>query len=255
VPDEEFQVPVIRDEAQRWRPNTGQDPARRLIPYSNLYHKRPTLESASKVFTWPIGIEGLRRSGTAALGIHRYLGENSVDVQVLHKDESRIEMSGVFPGITGRQYMNSLIDVIMADTPERGKILHLPGVFPREQYVVVENYDFSHDEDDRTHSWTYTITFVRIEVGKRVKDPHGKPPPPQPGVKTNNRGKAGRIFTIKDGVRTLKAVAKLKYGDADDWRKLLNANRQTLRAYMGRHNISMHQLPTHRFPIGTKFRF
>ena len=255
MPDNPDRIPVIRQDVQFWKPNTGQDPARRLIPSHHLYQARPTLTSGNKTFRWPIGIEGLRRSGTASLGIHRYLGENSVDVQVLHKDEARIEMTGMFPGISGVDYMNELIDIVMSDTPEAGKILTLPGVFPDKQFVVVENYDFNHEGDDQTHTFNYTITFVRIETGSRQKEVHGKPPPPQPGVTVNNRGTPGRIHVIRDGARTLKAVAKLKYGNASDWKKLLNANRAMLRIYQTKHNLPAHALPTHRFPVGTKIRF
>src|SRR5215510_358905 len=96
-------ISVITSKPQHWDwgvQNNDVDPARRLITLSEHRHDRPYLQSGDKVFAWPVGVEGLRRSGTASLGIHRYLGENSVDVQVLHKDEARIEMTGTFPGIT-----------------------------------------------------------------------------------------------------------------------------------------------------------
>src|SRR6266542_1406411 len=41
-------------------------------------------------FVFPLGTEGLRLFGSAALGIHKYIGDNAAVVEVMHRDERRI---------------------------------------------------------------------------------------------------------------------------------------------------------------------
>jgi hypothetical protein len=242
---------------QIWKPGTGQDSARYLIPDSQLYFKRPRLISGTREFVWPIGVEGFRRSGSALLAIHRPIGHNTSTIQVINKDESRIELTGTFPGRTAKDNMIALIDVIMATTPEKGKVLVMPGIFPREQYVYVENYDFVHDAEDRTHSIAYTITFIREAVGDKIKNVIGKPPVPNPTAKKKPKGKPARTFTVKDGARTLRAIAQAVYKNPDKWRQIANLNDAYIQKALkpGGVQVNAHQLPTFRWPIGTKFRY
>ena len=241
-----------------FRQNTGQDPAKYLVPDVNLYHKRPTLQSGDNVFVWPIGAEGVRQSGTATLAIHHYIGDDDADVQIIHKDESRIEMTGTFAGITGVDNMAALRLVIRHETSDPGKILFLPGIFERVQFVVVETYDFVHSADDRTHSWDYTISFVRTGAGRRISDPHGAPAPPNPGTRTTPRGRPTRFITVKTGLRTFRTIAKKVYGNANKWAFLVSKNQQLISdAKMSLSDIGIpyFNIPTYQWPLGTKIYY
>jgi hypothetical protein len=244
--------PATANLSEIWKPNTGQDPARYLIPDANLRHDRPSLVSGDDVFVFPIGVEGFRRSGQALLGIHHYIGGDEADVQVIHLDEARIELSGMFPGTSAVDNMIELTSLIKKRTPEKGKLLYLPGVFERIQYVNVENYDFSHDADDRTHSVTYTISFIRTGLGDTFPDNTGIPPLPNPAVSTDgNKGKAThRRMTITAKRRTLRAVARDAYKNPNLWQRVLNLNKTRIHKLAP--NVPKHRLPYHRFPLGTK---
>jgi hypothetical protein len=250
-----------------WRPNRGKDPAKYLIDPGSvtapgkhsagmLRHARPYLVAGDTLFIFPVGVEGFRRSGQSQLGLHRYIGDNSVDGMTIHLEEARIELTGTFPGTTAQDNMVNCINILRAPTKEPGLILYAPGVFEMEQYVLPENWDFSHDRDDRTHSIDYVISLVRIGEGRKVKDIPGKPPPPQPGRKIKPKGKPSRIWTVKAGAQTLRAVAKLVYGDAESWKRLVQLNQGLLTTWNKTHpDIPNHQLPTFRWPVGTKLRY
>jgi len=227
----------------------GDDSAKYTIPPNWFEHPSLSVPGGA-TFVWPLGIEGFRLTGTAQLGIHRYIGENEVVVQVTHASESRIEMSGEFPGKTGVVNMRALRDVIEAKTPEDGKLLRLPGVFPLTQYVVIENWDFNHAEDDRTETVLYTVTFVKTGVGKRVKRRKEITPPPNPKRRAN-RGNGSQVFRVRDGARTLRKIAQLVYGGSNQWTHLYTLNTQTL----NRLNIPLHQLPTRLLPIGLRLNY
>ena len=253
---------------QLWKPGTGQDPAKYLVhpgqvtrpgkhSPGNLRHARPYLANGSKIFVFPIGTEAFRRSGQATIGKHHYIGDNAVDGQTIHYEDASIELSGTFPGLTSRDNMIDCISMLRSKTNQRGLVLYVPGVFEREQFVLPEDWDFNHSEDDRTHSIEYRISFVRIGEGSKVKDPHGAPPPPNPStVRIKPKGKPSRIYVIKDGIRTLRAVANEVYGNENRWDRLVELNENQLRYFnktLG--EIPSHNLPTYRWPIGTKFRY
>jgi hypothetical protein len=251
-----------------WKPGRGQDPARYLIypgtinapgrhTPGNLRHARPYLVNGHRLYAFPIGVEGFRRSGQAQLGLRHFLGDNTVDGVTMHYEEARITLSGMFPGTTAQQNMVECINMLRSHTKERGLILYAPGVFNREQFVLPENWDFSHDADDRTHSIDYTITFVRIGEGKRAKDPKGTPPPRNPTAKRKPKGKPERIFTVRQGVRTLRGIAKVVYGDPTKWPQIVQLNRSQLSSWQGKASENKQggwSLPYFRFDIGTKFR-
>lgn len=253
---------------QIWKAGTGQDPAAYLVfpgtvnapgkhTPGNLRHARPYIVNGRKMFVFPTPVEGFRRSGQATLGLRRYIGDNQIDGVTMHYEEGRITLSGLFPGITARDNMVEMLQMLRSHTKERGLVLYTPGVFEREQYVLPENWDFEHTDDDRTHSISYTVTFVRIGEGPKVKDPTGTPAPATPRWKSAPKGKPARYYTIKEGVRTLRGVAKAVYGDADRWRQLVTLNRTQLTSLPGGGPIPKggFQLPTFRFPIGTQFRY
>jgi hypothetical protein len=245
--------PETAKDTQHFRQNSGQDTARYLVPDSELYHKRPYLQAGDDVFVWPVGTEGFRISGNSTLGIHHYIGDDDVDIQVLHRSERRIELSGTFPGRTSGQNKESLEAVLRKPVSDPGKILFLPGILERVQYVEMENYEFSHDADDRTHSIDYTVTFIRMGTGRRVADPKGKPAPPNPGRKKRARGKKNKYIIVKAGLRTFRQIAKKVYGSAEKWPVLLNKNMAHYGDILG--SMPKHQVPTYRWPLGTKIYY
>jgi|SRR3972149_4305063 len=238
---------------QVFSPNSGQDSSRLLIEDKFLYFQRPRLIAPGKTFTWPIGVESFRRTGNALLGIHRYIGDNHVEAQVINLDEARIEMSGTFPGRRSRDYMLALIDVL---TSVGTKILYLPGVFLREQYVTSENYEFSHGGDDRTHSIDYSVTFIRGKVGEKILSRRqATTSSAQPSQTKRNPRRPNRWVTVTDGMRTFRAIAQAKYGDADKWRKLVELNDDIIFVLNPKLNVLESLIPIWRWPVGTKFRY
>lgn len=263
----------VIDEVENFRQNAGVDPARYLVnpgkvtgvnkhTPGQLRHARPYLVSGNVIFVFPVGVEGFTRSGSAQLGLHRYLGENAVRGNITHREEARIELRGTFPGNTSQINMVNCINVLRSEPPSPGLRLYAPGVFETEQYVLPESWRFTHDPEDRTHSIDYEIALVRTGEGITINDPLGVPPSPNPGVKTDPRGQPTRVFTVADGARTLRAIAAIVYKDPAGWQRLVTLNQGDL-ALLQRSialqnslkGLPTHQLPTYRFPIGTKFRY
>jgi len=244
----------------RWRQNVGQDPAKYLVDPGSvgtpggLRHPRPYLVNGKMIFIFPVGPEGFHRSGQAQLGLHHYIGDNAVDGVTVHYEEARIELSGTFPGITSQDNMVECINILRTPPQDPGLILRAPGVFDNEAYCLPESWDFSHDSDDRTHSIDYTITLVRLGEGKKLKDPHGAAATPNPTVRRGkSRGKSSRIFTVKDNARTFRAISNIVYGTPAKWQKILQLNGNTVGSWWN--SIPTYQLPTFRWPVGTKFRY
>lgn len=249
----------------------GEDPAGYLVDPGgidnpgHLRHARPYLLSGKDYFLFPVGVEGFSRDGTALLALHRPIGYNATIGQTLNTEEARISLNGTFPGGPGgadaQQAMVDCINILRSQPPDPGLILVAAGVFLREQYVLPENWNFTHDPEDRTHSISYTITFVRIGEGDAAKDKAGTPPRANPGVSTGNYGQPTKVFTVQDGVRTLRAIAGIVYGNADQWAKLVTYNQGSLALFQRSaalniaHGLPSYQLPTYRWPLGTKFRY
>lgn len=240
----------------------GEDPAA-AIPIASLRFSPPSIRSANNVFTWPVGTEGFRRFGSATLGIHKYMGDANVAVQVIHLDEAHIEMTGTFAGLTSARLMELLEAVITAGG---SKDLFVPGVFSRIQRVFTENYDFTHPADDRTHSIDYTISFVRTTVGASV--------PPSTTTKAGivvqaDKGISGsprntsvqltaqseNVYTVVGTAQSLREISAVVYGTGEDWTKLIDLNRELLDIYNPGVNLLAFQLPTMRLPLGTQIVF
>jgi hypothetical protein len=240
----------------------NKDSAAFLVKDSGRKFQRPWIKAGGLKYTWPIGIEGFRVSGTMLTALHRYIGDNVAVADTIHFNEGHIEISGMLPGMTSPGSMVKLIDVLMA---RNKKTLSLPGVLPKVQYVVVENYDFSHTEDDRTSSITYTISMIRTgNVGTSkgsggsggggstfgaVQGVSGAPTGSQRSVGTESP----RTFATTQSVDTFRAVADAVYGDVDQWPKLVDLNRDRLvNNNPSLTNVNTYQLPYFRWPVGTK---
>ena len=250
--------PVIRDSLGENRPpgifNDAGDTAKYLIERRRFERASLRVPPKGPRYEWPIGVEGMGISGSPGLAIHNYLGDNAPSVQVVHRDARRFEMRGILPGNTGSENMRGLLDVITAVAPLGYWILSLPAtIFTKEQQVVIENYTFDHPEGDFTGSWTYTISFIRTGVGAKKSKPKttGSPVNPVGSTAKPKKGKTNRIFTTKNGANTLRAVAKIVYGNPSRWREIYNKNRKLLSSL----NLPLAQLQYKRLPYGMKLNY
>jgi len=207
----------------------GEDAAKYVITRSQF--ERPTLRIPPNgaTFEWPLGLQGFRISGRVGNAQHLYLGDNAPVVQIVHRDARSFEMSGEFLGKTASQNARDLMEVVTSPNPQGYWILRLPaGIFPKEQLVVIDGYDFDHTPEDRTDSFSYTIAMIRTGVGNTISgqsDPDATNPP---GGPTTNppRGETGRTFTTRDGADTLRLIANIVYGDPSLWQQIYQKNKE-----------------------------
>jgi hypothetical protein len=232
----------------------GDDPARYLATPEAMF-ERPWLSAPGSdvdAFVWPLGTEGFRYSGSSEYGIHKYIGDDEIEVNVIHRDEPHFELNGIFPGNTAPANMRALVAVIRADTTDNGKILHLPYILPTQQWVAVTDYSFSHEEGDRTKTIAYTISFLRMRAGKKQgTGPPNTDPGANPTSGNDTRGDDVSVFVVKEGFRTLRAIAKKVYGSVEEWTKLFNKNEKKLKDK----GITRSEAATHQLPLGMKITF
>src|SRR5215831_1686231 len=253
---------------QVWDVGTGMDPARYIIGPGSIYgpnnatagnmrHPRCyiTTTDGKTLFGFPAGIEGFSRTGQAQLGLHHVIGGKIVRGQTTHYEEGRLSMNGIFPGTSSALKMQACLQILTTNQ-RNGLRLYMPGLLSNWLYVLPESWDFNHDPDDRTHSIAYTLSFVIIGVGGHVEDPHGLPPDPNPAVKTIPKGKAHHVFTVKAGVQTFRQIAYKVYKDANLWTRLVPLNQKRVNAFFkarpGESTPANYELPTHRWPVGSK---
>jgi hypothetical protein len=207
-------------------------------------------KAGSRMFVFPVGVEGFRRSGETKLDTHFYIGDNSADGVVVHHEEAHIELSGVLPGLTAQDNMVDCISLLRS-CPMDGMFLYVPGIFEKVQYVLPQTWDFSHEGDDRTHSISFTISYLRIGEGGKTRDPLGTAPPTNiPGSKSDPKGSAAKTFTVKAGARTLRQIASIVYGDPEKWITLYQLNSFG----SGGSDTPMFTYATAVLPIGTVLR-
>jgi hypothetical protein len=248
----------VRGSSAKYLVNPGTVSAPGRHSSGGLTFARPYLVSGNSFFVFPVGAEGFRRSGSATLGLHRYLGANTVDGVTVHFEEARIEMTGTFPGRESTGQMIACLQLLRSKPVAGYCVLYLPGIFEHEQRVLPENWDFSHDPDDRTHSINYTISFVRVGEGDKVSPGNSRQSPPEPSARavSKPRGKPSRIYTVTQNVRTLRAISNQVYGNQSNWQRLIDLNSDQLNDWKQNHpNIPSYQIPTYRWPLGTQFRY
>lgn len=196
-------------------------------------------------FVWPLGVEGLRLTGSNKLGVHTYIGEKDASVQVLHRDEARFEMSGMFLGETASDNVRILRDALASVYPDDGAFLDLPP-FQNSQKVYAETWDFTRENEARDDSWAYTVTFVRVGYGASVANPSTTKPPVNPVTSAANRGTSPHKFKVRDGARTLRAISNILYNTTELWREIYNENVKALNKL----GIPLLKLPTAPLPLG-----
>lgn len=256
-------APAVIKHNDDFTPNIGENPARYLVDPGRvigvgkhspgqLRHARPYLVSGNVIFVFPVGVEGFSTPSEATLSLHRYIGANTVAAQSIMREESRVMLTGTFPGGTAQDAMVNCRNILRSLPPTPGLVLYAPGVFDTEQYVVPESWEFTHAEDDRTHSIQYSITLVRVGNGKGVSDPHGTPARPNPTTQKRSASIPSRYYTIRSGVSTFQQIAKAVYGTTAQWTKLVPLNSALVQHAF---NLAAFQLPTYRWPVGVKIRY
>jgi len=259
--------PRITEGGETFLAGLQQDPAYYLVDPGDvtgknegspgqLAHIRPSISNGKDLYVFPVGPEGFHEEGNATLGLHQYLGDTESDGVTVHYDESRITLSGTFPGLTSQNNMVACRNILRGHQGEPGVILYVPGVFEQEQYVLPETWSFDHTADDRTHSIDYSITFVRIGTKRKLIDPGGTIPPPNPGGTVGGTSAPHKVFIVKASVRTLRAIAKHVYHDPDDWSRIVRLNEGKANRWIRHHpNVPKYKMATYRWPLGTKFRY
>lgn len=242
--------PPLSDAIRRGASNvvgTQEDSAKYILTPDDDFARPYIAVPGGRAFVWPVGIEGFELEDQAELGRHKYLGEIELDVDVVHKAETTITLSGVFPGWTSVDNMNDLRQIFYADTPERGKILHLPGILPHLQYVVPERQSFTHDMNERTRDIAYSFSVVKVGTGDRAPDQG--PTQPDIGRGSTGRGRGSRRFVVNSKSNTLRRVAYAVFRNGARWTELyaIQANAK----WFDSRNIPSHQVPDYRLPVGT----
>jgi hypothetical protein len=205
-------------------------------------------------FVWPLGIEGFTLSVDSTLGIHKYIGDNAVQVDVIHKGQENFAMSGNLPGDTGPENARKLRDVFYADTPRRGKILFIPGILPYAQRVVLANLRIDHGEDDRGEDLRYSLDVVRIgydedyKADPRLTDPDTQPQSGGSGSSGKKVAASPKKFAVTATVNTLRKIASAKN---TNWNTLYTKNE----ALFVKLKIAYMRAPDYKIKLGTKINY
>jgi hypothetical protein len=96
-----------------------------------LAHARPSISNGSKLYVFPVGPEGFQEQGQATLGLHQYIGDNESDGITVHYDESRITLTGTFPGLTSQNNMFACRNMLRGGWKKRGVVLDVPASLSR----------------------------------------------------------------------------------------------------------------------------
>jgi hypothetical protein len=196
-------------------------------------------------FIFPLGIEGFSVSIESTLGIHRFIGDNKVAVDVVHRGEERLSMSGNFPGESSVSAFRALRDIVYAETPRGGKIVGLPNVLPYAQRMVVASARFDRPQDARGKDLSYDIEFVRLGYVKSIETEFAiEKATPQPSTGTATSAKK---FNVNSKYNTLRKIAQYKLGSATKWQRLYTLNAKVFRKL----NVPAMKAPDYRLPLGT----
>lgn len=202
-------------------------------------------------FVWPLGIEGFNLGIDPTLGVHKYIGDNAVEVEVVHLGEERIRLSGSFPGDTSVSNFRALRDVVYQQTPKLGKILYVPIILSHAQRVVVAHAEFDRpDGEIGAMDLSYSIEFARIGIAGKENTPPLEDPVAQP-TPAGNRGSGKHTFVVNARYNTLRKVAAFKLGSANRWRDIYSKNEK----WFTSRSIPAHRVPDYRLPIGVKLSY
>lgn len=197
-------------------------------------------------FQWPLGLEGYTLVIDPLLGIHKFIGDNAVTIDVLHAGEEHFTMTGNFPGDTASDLIQALRDLVYQVAPDdQGKILYIPSIFTYAQRVHINHAEFSRSDGAFGNDATYSIEFVRIGTTNTKTEDIA------PVADTSSKGKSARSIKTTATYNTLRRIASWKLKTADKWRVVYNLNE----SYFTKHNIPLAKAPDYRLPIGTVLHY
>lgn len=198
-------------------------------------------------FQWPLGMEGFTISIDPTLGIHKFVGDNAVTVDVIHRGQENITLSGNFPGNSAPAQIRALRDVVYQGAPTEGKILFLPEIMRFAQRVQVVNSTFSRDIDSRGRDATYSIEFVRLGQLNAISA-NVLPGIQIPLVVSGQTALSSRSVSVDAKHNTLRKIANWKLGTAEKWRTVFDANQ----FYFIKNGVPLAKVPDYRLPTGLK---
>lgn len=200
-------------------------------------------------FQWPLGMEGYSLVIDPTLGLHKYIGDNKVVVDVIHAGEEHMTLSGSFPGNSAPDLIQALRDVVYQDALDEGKILYVPEIMEHAQRVQIVHAEFSRAQDARGRDSDYSIEFVRMDTADQVADPAQNPTPNTPAK--SNRGTSAKSINVDSQHNTLRKIALWKLGSSSSWRTVYDLNAKWFLS----HHVPMSQAPDYRLPNGLKVYF
>lgn len=223
------------------------DPAAYLVA-PGVHFVRPWLAIRNgPAFQWPLGLEGYSLIVDPLLGIHKFIGDNAVTVDVLHAGEEHFTMTGGFPGNSSPALIRALRDLVYQGAPAEGKILFVPEIMSHAQRVQVVHFESSRTDTDRGRDSSYSIEFVRLGILNAISS-MTTPIIPQPQTTTGKTTKSTRTVTVDAQHNTLRKIARWKLGSAGKWETLFNANER----YFVYNTIPKAKAPDARLPVGQK---
>jgi hypothetical protein len=222
-------------------PDDSRDTAHYLLVPDRQFSRPYLAIPGDAVFTWPMAVEGFEIADEAELGVHKYISSGAnLTVDVVHKGETRITLTGTFPGWTSSENMQALRDVFYKDTPSQGKLLYLPGILAKSQFVVCESLTSAHADDERTMDIAYTAVFVCVNPGVKIKGSY------EPIGATKSTKVGTRKFKTTSKINTLRKIAKKVYKNSGKWTVLYSISKN-LKYFK---NVPTHKVPDHKIPAG-----
>lgn len=197
-------------------------------------------------FQWPLGIEGFNLSIDPTLGIHKFIGDNKVAVDVIHAGEEHFTLNGSFPGDSAPRLIQALRDVVYHGAGEEGKIMYIPEILTHAQRVQVVRAEFTRDQDGRGRDHSYSLEVVRIGMADKNPVITTQPSPTNPRV--GAKGKSSQSINVDSKHNTLRKIAAWKLGSSDRWRTVYDANSK----FFIKKSIHLAKAPDYRLPLGMK---
>lgn len=234
----------------------GEDEARYILKPDHEFD-RPWLASpqgkGGVAFVWPLGVEGFQFSSSATAGIHHYIGDNDVYIDIVYPDEYHITLNGLLPGRTSIDLIPLLRQVILHQAdPPGNKLLSIPPAAASIYNVKIISYSFEHDQTDFTHNVTYSIEFIRTGVGSLAASTVDALPSLGPSS-AQLRGSSSRTYIVKSGARSFASLCNTLYGNSDmqSMIQLYTLNERTL----ARLGILFYKIPYALIPAGTLLHY
>jgi hypothetical protein len=198
-------------------------------------------------FQWQGGLQGFTLAIDATLGIHKYIGDDDVKVEVIHASEEHFTLSGNFLGDSAPDNIQALTSIVRQKAPTEGKILWLPEVVTYAQRVEVVRAEFTRADEDRGRDFRYSIEFVRMGTIDLALDPEPEEVIPQPTEKVRPK----RSVKVDAKHNTLRKIALWKLGSSKRWRIVYNANMP----WFVKRRIALMKAPDYRLPRGTRIYY